>query len=448
MNPTNPTTGPLRRYHPADHGGWSRQDATHLLWRVQYGASQAEINESAQQGLDRSLERRLTAQPESAEFKAADDLLYRTAFNTGSIADLKSWWLHRMLKSANPFVEKLSLFWHNHFATSNAKVQSVPQMAAQNNLIRQHALGNFRPLLHGMAKDVAMLVWLDGNANRKRHPNENFAREVMELFSLDVGNYTEADIKEAARAFSGWQVRDGQFWFNTAQHDVGNKTVFGKTGNFAGAAIVDLCLDQPACPRFLAKKLLQTFVVSTPTPESIEAVAQRIRFHYYALQLVLRELFSSELFFSDEARLSLIKSPLELVVGSYRALDSQAKLGSAIPVLAALGQDIFEPPTVKGWDGGRLWISSASMLQRANFVSELINGSRLGMIASPETTVEKNASPQAAADNYAALLLNRKLESETVDRLVGYFQKFQGTRDQKLRGMIQLIATMPEYQTI
>ncbi len=450
MSDSQTPAEPFRPYDPTARGGWTRRDATHLLWRMQYGATQVEIDEAFAAGLQTTLERRLAPQPESTQFQSADNLLRRTAYDTGNIADLKAWWLYRMLNSANPLVEKLSLFWHNHFATSNAKVQSVPNMAAQNDLIRQHAAGNFRPLLHGMARDVAMLVWLDGNANRKRQPNENFAREVMELFSLDVGNYTEHDIKEAARAFSGWQVRDGKFWFNPLQHDSGNKTVFGKSADLNGDDVVDLCLAQPACPRFLAHKLLRTFVVPAPDAGSIDALAQRIRFHDFAMTPVLRELFGSQLFFSREARTSLIKSPLDLVLGAYRSLDSHPKLSTAIPLLAALGQDVFEPPTVKGWDGGRLWISSTSMLQRANFATELVTGNRLGTIADPDQSVAQlpNAAPEAIVRHYADLLLNRNLEPDVLSRLAGYFNQSQGTRDQRIRGVIQLIMTMPEFQLV
>ncbi|MBS0261792.1 MAG: DUF1800 domain-containing protein [Planctomycetes bacterium] len=443
-------TNGLKPYDPGAHGGWNRRDAAHLLSRLQYGASWTEVDQALKTGLAESLERRLTPQPETPDFQAASDLLRRTAFDTGSVADLKAWWLFRMLNSANPLVEKLSLFWHNHFATSFAKVQSVPYMAAQNDLIRAQALGNFRVLLQGMARDVAMLVWLDGNANRKRHPNENFAREVMELFSLDVGNYTETDIQEAARAFTGWQVRDGKFWFNALQHDTGSKTVLGKTGPFQGDDVVNLCLAQPACPRFLAKKLLRAFVVPEPTSEMITAVAARIREHDYALVPVLRELFSSELFFSAAARGALIKSPLDLVLGAFRTLECQPRLQSVIPVLAALGQDVLEPPTVKGWDGGRLWISSTSMLQRANFVAELATGSRFAALANPEQVVSTRElpSPAAIVRYYADLLLNRDLEPEVAARLVDFFQQSQGSREQRLRGILQLIMTMPEFQLV
>ena len=435
---------------PASNGGWTRSDATHLLWRTQFGATSAEVDDALAAGLEKTLERQLAVHPESDEFQSAERLLRRTAFDTGSIADLKVWWLYRLLKSASPLVEKMSLFWHNHFATSNVKVQSVPQMAAQNDLLRQHAVGSFRLLLHGMTRDVAMLVWLDGNSNRKRQPNENFARELMELFSLGVGNYSEQDIKHAARAFSGWQVRDGKFWFNALQHDSGSKCVFGKSGNLEGDDVIDLCLAHEACPRFLARKLLGEFVVPDPDAGLIDGLANRIRIHDFSMTPVLRELFGSQLFFSPESRNAIIKSPVELVLGAHRALQSHPNFSAAIPLLAGLGQDICEPPTVKGWDGGRQWISSTSMLQRANFAGELVAGARLGTIADPELSVARlaHSSPDAIVRYYAELLLNRELKPDIVEHLTGYMKQSHGSRGQRIRGVIQLILLMPEFQLV
>lgn len=446
MNRSESMIEALEPFRP-ESGGWTRREATHLLWRTQFGATHAEIEAATADGLAKTLERLTTPQPESESFVSADTLLRRTAFDTGNIADLKAWWLYRMLKSANPLVERMSLVWHSHFATSNAKVQSVPYMADQNDLIRQHATRNFRPLLRGMARDVAMLVWLDGNANRKRQPNENFAREVMELFSLDVGNYTEQDIKEAARAFSGWQVREGKFWFNELQHDTGTKTVFGKSGNLNGDDVVDLCLAQPACPRFLARKLLRAFVISTPSIELVDGLAERIRLHDFEMAPVLRELLGSRVFFSPEARGVLIKGPIELILGAYRSLEVHPKLATTIPLLASLGQDVFEPPTVKGWDGGRLWISSTSMLQRANFAAELATGNRLGTIPVEALWNSVSASdPEAIVRHFADLLLNRDLESDVTARLVAFLNQSEGSREQRLRGVVQLVMTMPEFQ--
>lgn len=421
-------------------GAWTSREATHLLWRTQSGASAAEIARAVGTGLDESLDRLLQPQEESAEFTSTERLLKQVALDSGNIESLKAWWFYRMLHSANPLVERMTLFWHNHFATSNVKVRSTDHMAAQNELIRSEALGSFRKLLGAMTRDVAMLKWLDGNANRKRSANENFAREVMELFSLGEGHYTERDIKEAARAFTGWHVRNEKFWINRIQHDQGNKTVFGKTGDLDGDDVVELCLAQKASPLFLARKLLNAFVISEPTEHEVAGLAARIRTHDFALRPVMRELFSSDLFFSKRARHSLIKSPIALIVSASRALDNQANLNNAVRIAADLGQNLFEPPTVKGWEGGRLWINSASLLQRANFAAELVGGSRYGRITPPTAPVE------TAVGIYAELLLARDLPDETSASLTSYLQQSQGSREEKLRGLIQLMLTMPESQ--
>ena len=230
----------LAPYNATKPEAWTSREAAHLLNRLQYGFTPEELDRAVSDGLEATIQRLTERQPESDEFQRAEAMLRQAAINSSSIESLKIWWLYRMRYSANPLTEKLALFWHNHFATSHAKVNSVSHMLAQNELIRTQASGDFKKLLHGMSRDTAMLIWLDGNANRKRHPNENFSREIMELFALGVGNYTEKDIQEAARAFTGWHVRADQFWKNSLQHDESSKTVFGQTGLFDGNDIVDL----------------------------------------------------------------------------------------------------------------------------------------------------------------------------------------------------------------
>ncbi len=419
---------------------WSRREATHLLWRTGFGASAADIDQTVADGLDKTLDRLLIAQPESEEFVRADTLLRQAAYDSGNIADLKAWWLHRMLASANPLVEKLTLLWHNHFATSNAKIDSVPLMVAQNDLLRREALGSFRRTLHDMAGDAAMLLWLDGNANRKRHPNENFARELMELFSLGVGNYSEHDIQEAARAFSGWHVRNGEFWFNAIQHDEGEKKIFGKSGRFDGKDVVELCLEQPACPRFLAFKLLRQFVEQQPSREHIDTLAARIRQHNFEWRPILHELFASRLFFAAESHQALIKSPLDLLLGAMRPLRAKPNLQSVARLAAELGQDVFEPPTVKGWDGGRLWISSTTLIQRANFATALLKSNQLGSVSFAGVRVEDDVA------YFTELLLARDLDAATLGELRNFQQDQTGNAEQRLRSLVQLVMQMPEYQ--
>lgn len=436
--------GILDPFDATRDGAWTANEAAHLLGRAQFGFSSAELDLALTTGLTATLERLLAPQAETAEFQQANSALLKVAFATGSITDLKIWWLYRMWSSANPLAEKMALFWHNHFATSNSKVQSVIQMHAQNELIRQHGLGDFQRLLHGMSRDTAMLVWLDGNANRKRHPNENFAREIMELFALGVGNYTERDIQEAARAFSGWHVRDGAFWFNLTQHDSSSKTVFGKTGNLDGTAVVDLCLQQPACPRFLAMKLLKSFVCPDPTAGMIDVVAERIRAHQFVMLPVLRELLSSRLFFLPGHRRSIIKSPLDLVVGSLKSLAVTVKWPAVATLLANLGQDVFEPPSVKGWEGGRLWINSSSILQRTNFATELASGEQFS--GRLQSITEETDDADAVAAKLERLLLGGVVDAELHASIVAHQKGADGNATQKRRSTLQLLLSLPEYQ--
>ena len=445
MNRVAGLTSLLAPYDATREGAWASREAAHLLARAQFGFTPQELDRATTDGLNATVERLLVTQAESAEYQQAEDALRKMSLATGEISDLKVWWLYRMWASANPLTEKLAVLWHNHFATSNAKVRSVPQMLAQNDLIRVQALGDFQQMLHGMAVDTAMLVWLDGNANRKRHPNENFAREIMELFALGVGNYTEQDIQEAARSFSGWHVREGAFWFNRLQHDDSPKTVFGKTGNFDGAQIVDLCLAQPACPRFLAMKLLKTFVLANPTAEIIDAVAARLRHHNLVFAPVMRELLTSQLFFEAAHRRAVIKSPLDLVVGSLRSLDQTVKWPPVAKILADLGQDVFEPPSVKGWEGGRLWVNSSSLLMRTNFATALASGDQLATLSKPILDGAGGTSESVVA-RLDKLLLGGTADERLRAELVSHHKQAEGNAVQKLRGLLQLVTSLPEYQ--
>ena len=402
---------------------WTRREALHLLWRTQSGATAEQVDRATAEGPGATVRRLIEPQPETSNFTSTESVLLQSAMASGKIGALKNWWLYRMVYTANPLAEKMALFWHNHFATSNQKVRSTAHMAAQNQLIRRHALGSFRELLSGMARDVAMLKWLDSNANRKRHPNENFAREVMELFTLGVGNYSERDIKEAARAFSGWHLRNDEFWFNRTQHDDGSKTVLGKTGALGGEDVLDLCLAHEACPVFLAKKLLAAFVRPDPDKAAVGALAASIRRHDFDMGKVVPELLCSRIFYAQSARRAIIKSPVDLVVGAYRALGNRAKLPPSVQLMADLGQNLFEPPTVKGWEGGRLWINATSMLQRSNFAADLVSGDRYGRIARPDRKVD-----------YAELLLGGGLAGVPAER--------------DPRGRIQFYMSTPEYQLL
>jgi uncharacterized protein (DUF1800 family) len=445
------TSASQRPLSPCDFKsrGWNLRDAAHLVRRTRFGASYSDVQQAFDDGPGATIERLLTEQAESSDFLARDSALHRVAMDSADIIDLRAWWVNRMLYSANPLVEKLSLFWHGHFATSNAKVRSVRQMEAQNALFRRRALGTFRELLHDVASDVAMLVWLDGNANRRRQPNENFARELFELFALGVGNYSERDIKEAARAFSGWHVRKGEFWYNSIQHDISSKTVFDETGRFDGDDVVELCLKQDAAPRFLARKLLQFFVTPSPPEDAVAGLAACIRENEFSMRPVLRTLFSSTVFFAPESRHSIIKSPADFVVGTQRTLEARVNLRESVAVMTQLGQSLFEPPTVEGWKGGRTWINSATMLGRANFAAELAVGNRFGQISDPADVAARLGwhNSHDVVDYYTELLLSRDVPSAQ-SAIEEYLAQATGALGWRLRGVVHLLLTLPEFNLV
>jgi len=415
-------------------------EAVHLLRRLQFGVQPAEVERAVQEGLDQTLDRLLSDQPESDEFQQTEAALRATALATSNIQDLKIWWLVRMLTSANPLREKLALVWHNHFATSYAKVQSVPMMLVQNELFRTHARGSFPALLHAVARDPAMLVWLDGNANRKRHPNENFARAVMELFTLGIGNYTEHDIQEAARAFTGWHLRDKAFWLNGTQHDATHKTLFGQTGNYTGSEVLDLCLSQPACAQFLAARLLRSFVTDRPTDRQLAETSRLLTQHNLHIAPVLHSLCRDESFYAAPQRQAIIKSPVDFVLGLLRPLSREVHWRAVSEVLAKLGQDVFEPPSVKGWEGGRHWIQSTSLILRWNFVTEFCTGDRFGPLREEAVRQHFTSVPDAE------LLLLGGSPEPAVHAVLEQHQLSSKAASRGTTSLLHLICSLPEFQ--
>jgi len=284
------------------------------------------------------------------------------------------WWADRMLRSPRPLQEKLALFWHGHFATNEDKVRDYRKMYRQLELFEREGAGNFRDLLVGVAKDPAMLAFLDAGVNLKGAPNENFSREIMELFSLGVGNYTEKDIREAARAFTGWNFKDVQFVVNADRHDDGIKTVLGKTGTFDGVDVIDIIMAQPVCAEFVASKLYRFFVRDDISPELRAKLGERLRANGFVVRPFLRELFLSRDFYSAASTGTHIKSPVELVVSSYRKLGLKEMPG--VPdfnfVTTELGQHLMQPPTVAGWAQGRSWITPGLLIERGNFARDVL----------------------------------------------------------------------------
>ena len=379
---------------PAPGATLGYDDARHLLNRTGFGATQAEIERFARMTREEAVrkllaEARTTATtPPPAWVGSSEALRYPRAGERATDVekkmfvqqqvreglDLRGWWVTEMLVTPSPLSERMTLFWHNHFVSSQQKVKLAELMYRQNVTLRANALGNFGELLHAIARDPAMVVYLDNAQNRKGTPNENFAREAMELFTLGEGHYTEQDIKEAARAFTGWSIDrgTGQFLFRRFIHDDGEKTVLGRTGKLDGDQVLDILLAQPQTAEFIARKLWREFISPDPDAAEVARIARRFRDSRYDIKVALHALLVSDAFYAPEHRAALIKSPVELVVGTLRQFDF--KPADALPfavAAAGMGQNLFSPPNVKGWPGQETWINSSTLLVRKQFLDRV-----------------------------------------------------------------------------
>ncbi len=359
----------LRPVEFGSHVRWNGKSAAHLLRRTGFAPSPSELRAALSVGADATVERLITAVDDSARHDELDELGSALAARD-DIQALRGWWLQRMCHTRRPLHARMAVFWHDHFATSNAKVRSAAMMLQQLRTFERHALGRFEDLLLAISRDPAMIVWLDGSENIKGRPNENYARELFELFGLGVGNYTETDIREAARAFTGWHQRSGCYRFSRLEHDDGEKVVFGQRGRFDGADVVRLTLQHPACARFLATKLLREFLGPQPPEPLVAELASRLRETEYDMAASLRTLLTSRAMFDPRWYRARIKSPIEFVVGIVRSLEMRAPADALATAVSQLGQRLFEPPSVKGWDDHRAWLNSATMLLRLNVANQ------------------------------------------------------------------------------
>ena len=288
--------------------------------------------------------------------------------------ELKLWWYGEMVTTTTPFTEMMTLFWHNHFTSSIQKTRSPLLMFRQNILLRRHGLGNFSTMLHDIARDPAMLLYLDGARSRAAAPNENFGRELLELFTLTPGHYSEDDIKEIARAFTGYSInRDtGEFLMRTRAHDQGEKTILGRTGRFEGGDVIDMLLEQPRMAETVVEKLWRHFVSDNPERAEVERLAAIFRNADYEIQPLMMALLTSDAFWDRENRGVLIKSPVDFSVGTMRQFGLRPpNMRIWVGIGRRLGQDIFNPPNVKGWPGGNSWITSDTLLVRNDIVRQL-----------------------------------------------------------------------------
>ncbi|MBV8529823.1 MAG: DUF1800 domain-containing protein [Candidatus Eremiobacteraeota bacterium] len=381
--------------------------------------------------------------------------LRRERFRQGQriVEALQLWWLNRMLATSAPLQEKMTLYFHGHF-TSRATPMFPWITYNQNALFRRYALGNLRELTKSVSKDAAMLIYLNGAENVAAHPNENYARELMELFTLGVDNYSEADVRESARAWTGWRVnrRADDVAFDPSLHDSGEKTFLGRTGNFGGDDIVDIIFTQPQCARFFAASLLSWFVYDDPEPELVERVAVLLRRHDFELSPVVGTILSSNLFYSPRAYRALVKSPVEFVVGTYRTLGVPALDESALPALAQMGQRLFFPPSVAGWPGGQNWLTSGTMIARQNFLTRLLGSQTL---ASSSWLRSLPVAASGATRMLGHVILQGDVAPAALAELHGYLSGTGSAAlaslsaenyDERVSGAVYLAMATPAYQ--
>jgi uncharacterized protein (DUF1800 family) len=342
----------------------NRREIGHLLRRAGFGPSEAELRAYEALGFERAVERLVAGLSAPAPADPAGLNVYLPGAAGAA-------WLERMRASETPLAEKLALFWHGHFATSVRKVEDPKLMWQQLRTFRALGGGRFRDLVAAVSRDPAMIRWLDGNSNRKGAPNENYARELMELFTIGRGNYTERDVREAARAFTGWGAEVSGFVFRREFHDDGAKTVLGSTGAFDGDGVVEVVTSRPECARFVSRKLLVFFSHPDPTESEVAAAAAVFAKTDGTISEVLRHVLLAPAFRSDRAYRALVKSPAEFVVGAAKVSGLDAVPSWAADATGRMGQTLFAPPTVKGWDGGRAWLAAGALLERIRFAERL-----------------------------------------------------------------------------
>ncbi len=493
----------------ADKFGYDQ--ARHLLWRAGFGGTSTQIQTLAGWGPEKAVdyllnydkvntdsvqadtfdkdimrpytdeERKLQADARRARDEEKLEMLQRERQmrerrDRSQMNEVQKWWLKRMIETPRPLEEKLTLFWHGHFATSYRTIENSYHMFLQNQTFRKNAVGNFADLLFGIIRDPAMIAYLDNNDSRKGKANENLAREIMELFSLGIGAYSEKDIKEGARALTGYTFNDDTFVFQKNNHDETAKTIMGRSGNFDGDEFVKIILEQPACSKFITRKLYHFFVRDLPPLERAEDhlldsgiksalsdLSSTFLRGRYEIKPVLRRMFLSEHFYSPTFMNEQIKSPVTLVVGAVRSMNTPVRdLSILNDAMDLMGQNLGYPPSVKGWDGGRSWINTSTLYVRQNIMAFLLTGKRPnGYDPSAETekfepldllSELKKADPAAARDpqrvvDYLLKLTVGRTPAHTREPLLAFLKEHDNQLEaDHLRGVLLLITAMPEYQ--
>ena len=347
----------------------------------------------------------------------------------------------------HPLQEKLTLFWHGHFVSSDKDERSASLMWKQNELLRKMAVGNFRDFVRQISRDPAMLDYLNNTQNRKAHPNENYARELMELFTLGIGNYTETDVKQGARAFTGWAHDGDDYVFRKFDHDTGVKQFLGRSGDFNGDDIIDIILSQEVCAKFIGTKLFRYFAFEEIDEPLANAIGDEFRNGNYEIRPLVKMILNSKAFYSQQAIGSQIKSPIQLVMGTVRQMNlTMPQERTLLGPLNQMGQVPFSPPNVRGWPGGRMWINTSTLFVRYNTGYQLINGQLPQADKSKLSEETKDATTASAVvDYWINRLIQRPIATDKRQVLVDSLGS-GASREESVRKMIQLIVSMPDYQ--
>ncbi len=511
-NPVPPPSDDMEpSLRPIRKQDFGYEQARHLLWRAGLGGSEQQIRLLVSWGPEKSVEYLLN--PDKVEYPwpkddafdknimhpptAEEREMYRKAQRAQDedtlaevraerqrreqedrrqMRDVQKWWLKRLIETPRPLEEKMTLFWHGLFATNYRTIENSYHMFQQNQLFRKHSLGSYAELLRGIIRDPAMLAYLNNNQSKKDKPNENLAREIMELFSLGVGNYTERDIKEGARALTGYTFEDDGFVFEKKNHDTGVKTILSNTGPLDGDGFVKAILAQSACPKYITRRLYSYFVADVPPderggdkelPSAQRKVLQQLAYAFgesrYQVKPLLRKLFLSEHFYEARFMNDQIKSPVMLAVGAVRSLNAPVRdLTIVSDALDLMGQNIFYPPSVKGWDGGRSWINTSTLFVRQNTLAFFLSGkkpqgydssadtqkydvTKLLDNADGESLIAKGDVP-GVADAMLRLTLGWTPKAGR-DALLEFVKSNGGKLDERvLMGMLLVVTAMPEYQ--
>ncbi|MEL6105544.1 MAG: DUF1800 family protein [Planctomycetota bacterium] len=368
-------------FTPTAQKPWDVRRVAHLHRRAVFGLTASELRRDVASKPQDAISRVFSGEGREGvplEFANLQRVIGDAAVGQGNVNRLKAWWIYQLIFSPDPLRERLTFLWHNHFATSNLKVNSLLQMKEQNELFREHARGEFGTLLHATLRDPALLRWLDAETNRKDHANENLGRELLELFTLGVGNFTEADVKNAARALTGLEVERGEFRFNEGRHDDGEKTVLGQTKHFDPEELAELLLADAATSWRLAGKLIAEFFAPGVIDKAAHAeLAHQLTASHLNVGRAVETILRSDLFFSDDNINQRITDPLTFLIAPIRSFELFETPPSTLTLadwLQRMGLDLFYPPNVAGWPGGRAWLTTRTVIARANYAAAVVSG--------------------------------------------------------------------------